>query len=316
MLGFGLAASLLACGGNGRSEENEGPLQLLAAPVVTEPVSQLFGLGEFPLRVCFRSGFNGNTTTATPADYALVRQRVEAAWGGLPRSAVAFSDWISCPTDDSAFIKVYMQPAGSGGNTPWQNGTKAGIMRISLGTSPYDVYTTIHEFGHAIGIRHEQLNPGKPPECTQMQAGESLAASNAVLTSYDPFAVMNYCADNPTQISSKEALFAEMTYPSNTLNHPMFAVNGYQTGNGWVVRVGSTLETDWAGRGALPAAQPTVSWHKGLTTISAQTFTAIAGSYNLSYDFVDFRTVSHTGLSQAISADDGTYAAITGAILG
>ena len=290
--------------------EEDGSLQLMQAPVVSEPESELFDVAEFPLNVCFRSAYNGNASDATQADRDTVRDRVQGAWANLPRSAVAFAGWGLCPVDDSNYVKVFVGSMVTG-NSPWAHGTKAGIMRLSLGSTTHDVYTTIHEFGHAIGIRHEQLHPDKPPSCTSQQAGESLGANDEVLTSYDPDAIMNYCGPNSTHISSKEALFAEMAYPSTVQAHPTFAAAGYKTLNGWLVPVGSTLQTDWTRRGALAAAHPAVVWHAAGSNFSAQTWNATAGSYNVSYDFTDFRGTAHTSDSEAIVADNGKHAALT-----
>jgi len=306
---IGLALAPLGCSEGGVGQEDR-ELRLTQAPIVTEPESELFEPNEFPLNVCFRSNFNGNTSDATQSDRDAVRDRVQGAWGNLPRSAVAFAGWGMCPVDDTDYVKVFVGSMVTG-NAPWANGTKAGIVRVSLGSTMHDVYTSIHEFGHVIGIRHEQLHPDKPPSCTSHQAGESLGANDEVLTGYDSEAIMNYCGPNGNRISSKEALFAEMAYPSTVQNHPVAAAIGYKTSNGWLVPVGSTLQTDWTRRGALPAAHPTVVWHAAGSNFTAQTWNATAGSYNVAYDFTDFRGTSHTSDSEVIVADTAKHAALT-----
>jgi hypothetical protein len=313
---FCLFLGLVAIGCGAAPDENaEGPLRLVQAPVVTKPEAQLFAVSEFPLSVCFRNGFNGNISDATPADWAVVRQRVEGAWENLPRSAVDFTGWGACPENDAGYIKVFMGSMISRGNTPWRDGTRAGIMRITLGSSDYDAYTTIHEFGHAIGLEHEQLHPDKPPECTASQAGESLDADDEVLTTYDPDGVMNYCGPSPTKITAKEALFAEMAYPSTTTDHPL-ALNGFDTAEGWVILVDAELQTDWTRRGALPAAHPSVVWHASGSTYEAQSLSALPGTYALDYEFVDFRGQSHTSVKRDVVVDNGQYAALAMTITG
>lgn len=50
----------------------------------------------------------------------------------------------------------------------------------------------IHEFGHALGIAHEQNRPDKPASCTDAPQGTN---GDTLFGSFDNLSIMNYCAD-------------------------------------------------------------------------------------------------------------------------
>lgn len=73
--------------------------------------------------------------------------------------------------------------------------------------------TAIHEFGHVIGLTHEDFNPGAPVFCAANASGPS---GDKPLTPYDPKSVMGYCTlqdGNPHQLSALDIVSVNILYP-------------------------------------------------------------------------------------------------------
>jgi hypothetical protein len=297
---------LLGCDGGGAEHHST-----YIDDLVTQSEAELHDVADFPLPVCFRPEGDGTT-----AQRLTVQGWVEEAWEGLPRSAVSFSRWDTCTDNDAGpgVVKINLDSSFGKGLT---SGGGWNVQLPTVGSAGWRTYTAIHEFGHVLGIHHEQLHPDKPADCTDGQAGEMLEASDLILTEYDPGAALNYCAPNPQVLSDKEWLFAQMAYPSNVANHLIRASGSLDTGNGMLVPANAVLLPEWTARGALPAAFSDVRWLEGGTwhdTITLQ-LGASGGPSTIDYEFDDFRGVTHTGAARSVTIDSGKFAGIVSAIL-
>ncbi len=146
---------------------------------------------------------------------------------------------------------------GAGNFTP-------GVTNLSLISDDTDSFRTrfryqvIHEFGHALGYRHEQDRPdnfnaaGNPTICTQ-SAIKATTGSNQT-SFFDSDSIMSYCARDPltggifpTLLSSGDVLGVRVAYNRNTAMHgfmirsdkaPGLAVNAFNgAAEGTIVRL-------------------------------------------------------------------------------
>jgi hypothetical protein len=140
-----------------------------------------------------------NLTPAPGSDADRVRQAVAGTW--QQSSALTFAGWQPC-APRSVGIRIRVEDAGphTKGLGRNLNGKPAGmVLNFAFnnwspdcrGQRDYCIKTiAVHEFGHAIGLAHEQNRADAPGECRQLAQG---SPGDLLLTPYDKDSVMNYC---------------------------------------------------------------------------------------------------------------------------
>jgi hypothetical protein len=164
------------------------------------------------------------------AERLWVREAIQRTWEEA--SGVQFTWWRDCSTSQAFDIPIYVDESGPRsyvgqhviGHSPamWLN--------FSFATWGKDCQTrrescikaiAVHEFGHALGFQHEQLQADAPQACIDhlKQSGEweTVDKKPVALTPYDANSVMNYCnsiwANNgnlsPNDIRAIKVLFPQ-----------------------------------------------------------------------------------------------------------
>ena len=150
------------------------------------------------MAVCWE---NGSAATATEQGW--VRDRVMQTWDAA--SAVSFTGWGNCNTGTTSGIRILIQDAGPrtlGLGRNLNNVTNGMLLNFtfsnwgsSCATQQRDAQeaalsNAIHEFGHALGIAHEQNRPTRTDPCTDAPQGIN---GDVIIGPFDNSSIMNYC---------------------------------------------------------------------------------------------------------------------------
>lgn len=165
-----------------------------------------------------------NPAAANLSSRGWVEAAVERTWEA--HSALRFSGWGQCENNSSG-IRIQIRDGWPSVQALGQllNGMENGMV-LNFGFNNWSPgcrqrlqfcieVIAVHEFGHAIGLAHEQNRADAPVECQQERQGTD---GDTFLTPYDLNSVMNYCNPNwngDGQLSPMDVAGVQRWYPAN-----------------------------------------------------------------------------------------------------
>lgn len=255
------------------------------------------------------------TTQANGDDYFAGDIRVALSSTNVDALGVVPGEGCPMFLDDNGNYNGKNDTWGSWSNAPDDlEVNRACQYNLKLGDDPWssDPYLnhTLHEFGHAVGLRHEHERADADLNCTEASYGGN---ATAYITDYDELSVMHYkytsCGVNGNYdtdgFSPMDQLGLHVLYPE--------AVKVAEFEGKTVIQVGQTLSlhSAWIDRGGyMSKVTPTYSFSLSGQVVSATPILSIAlntaGVYPLAINHTDFlgRTYTYSSSVKVLTAAD------------
>lgn len=145
------------------------------------------------------------------ANRATVRAAVHETWEAAAN--VRITGWQACPKERTKMVRIRVDdsewPHAIVGNLALSSRSPSVYLNFHLAQRPGFAgcatiadrclrFTAVHEFGHTLGLIHEQDRPETPDECIRgLGAGQRAPVDRHDLdrlTAYDADSLMNYCS--------------------------------------------------------------------------------------------------------------------------